>query len=127
MRRGDEVVLRVADDGCGLPGGFILPDSEGLGLQLVRGLVQSDLHGSLRLFETQGNPDLPPVDQAVSPAPEAQTARTGGDSGESATETIPESGSHELSPRRWTVVELAFQAMLPEETNGAATTPAVEG
>ncbi len=74
VRRGDEVVVRIADDGRGLPGGFALPDSEGLGLQLVRGLVQSDLHGSLRLFETQGAPDLSPVDQAVSPAPEAEAA-----------------------------------------------------
>jgi two-component sensor histidine kinase len=53
-----QIVVRVADDGCGLPDGFSVQTTEGLGLQLVRGLVQSDLHGTVDMFRAGGSPDL---------------------------------------------------------------------
>ncbi|MBP7738622.1 MAG: PAS domain S-box protein [Spirochaetes bacterium] len=39
VRRGDNVILTVADDGAGLPAGFNLNESKGLGLVLVRTLA----------------------------------------------------------------------------------------
>jgi two-component sensor histidine kinase len=44
--------VRVADDGRGLPEGFSLDGSDGLGLQIVRTLVESELGG--RLSVTSG-------------------------------------------------------------------------
>jgi two-component sensor histidine kinase len=57
---GGEVVLRpsrtgpwldvvVSDDGAGLPVGFSLEASDGLGLQIVRTLVESELGGTIRM------------------------------------------------------------------------------
>ena len=46
-RDGDDLVVRVRDDGRGLPDGFDPAASTGLGLQIVRTLVTSELHGSL--------------------------------------------------------------------------------
>jgi two-component sensor histidine kinase len=46
-RDGDDLVVRVLDDGRGLPEGFDPAASTGLGLQIVRTLVTSELHGSL--------------------------------------------------------------------------------
>jgi two-component sensor histidine kinase len=48
-RDGDDLVVRVVDDGQGLPEGFDLSASEGLGLQIVRTLVASELGGSLAM------------------------------------------------------------------------------
>ena len=39
----------VHDDGCGLPAGFSLESSEGLGLQIVRTLVSAELDGTLEM------------------------------------------------------------------------------
>lgn len=46
---GDQVAIRVADDGEGLPRGFEDADETSLGLTIVRTLVQNDLKGSLDL------------------------------------------------------------------------------
>ena len=46
-RDGDDLVVRVRDDGRGLPEGFDPAASDGLGLQIVRTLVTSELGGSL--------------------------------------------------------------------------------
>jgi two-component sensor histidine kinase len=46
-RDGDDLVVRVRDDGRGLPADFDPAASTGLGLQIVRTLVTSELHGSL--------------------------------------------------------------------------------
>jgi len=86
VRRGEHVVLRVADDGAGLPPNFSVQRAEGLGLQLTRGLVQSDLHGGIEMFELHGAPDLDAEPDAKGP-----------------------------DDRRWTVVELTFPAAPPGE------------
>ena len=39
----------VADDGAGLPSGFSLEDSDRLGLQIVRTLVQAELGGTIQV------------------------------------------------------------------------------
>jgi two-component sensor histidine kinase len=48
-RDGDDLVVRVRDDGQGLPEGFDPAASDGLGLQIVRTLVTSELGGSLHM------------------------------------------------------------------------------
>jgi len=48
-RDGEDLVVRVRDDGLGLPEGFEPADSDGLGLQIVRTLVTSELGGTLRM------------------------------------------------------------------------------
>jgi two-component sensor histidine kinase len=44
----------IRDDGQGLPSGFSLERADGLGLQIVRTLVESELRGSLSLRGTRG-------------------------------------------------------------------------
>jgi two-component sensor histidine kinase len=54
LGRGDgRLVLEVRDDGRGLPPGFSL-DQAGLGLQIVRALVESELGGELALDRAKG-------------------------------------------------------------------------
>src|SRR5215212_1472742 len=48
-RDGDDLVVRVRDNGQGLPEGFDAAGSDGLGLQIVRTLVTSELGGSLSM------------------------------------------------------------------------------
>jgi two-component system, sensor histidine kinase PdtaS len=48
-RDGDDLVVRVRDDGRGLPPEFDPAASTGLGLQIVRTLVTSELHGTLQM------------------------------------------------------------------------------
>ena len=48
-RDGDDLTVRVCDDGRGLPPGFDPATSDGLGLQIVRTLVTSELGGSLTI------------------------------------------------------------------------------
>jgi two-component sensor histidine kinase len=50
VERGEEVLtVVVVDDGQGLPEGFVLADSERLGLRIVRTLVEGELRGSIAL------------------------------------------------------------------------------
>ncbi|CAA9248050.1 MAG: Serine phosphatase RsbU, regulator of sigma subunit [uncultured Acidimicrobiales bacterium] len=44
---GTQLVLRVVDDGVGLPEGFSIDQSRGLGLSIVRSLVTSQIEGSI--------------------------------------------------------------------------------
>jgi two-component sensor histidine kinase len=53
-RDGDDLVVRVRDDGQGLPEGFDPEASDGLGLQIVRTLVTSELGGSLAMGTPPG-------------------------------------------------------------------------
>jgi two-component sensor histidine kinase len=46
---GSELVVKVTDDGAGLPEGFDIESSSGLGLSIVRTLVRSELGGSIEL------------------------------------------------------------------------------
>ncbi|MCU0510115.1 MAG: ATP-binding protein, partial [Anaerolineae bacterium] len=46
---GDSVKLEVCDDGEPLQEGFDLGNTNSLGLQIVRSLVQADLRGEIRL------------------------------------------------------------------------------
>ena len=64
-------MVRVGDDGSGLPGGFDVATSDGLGLQIVRTLVTSELHGSL----TMGPPETGPGTVAVLTLPGAGDPR----------------------------------------------------
>ncbi len=48
---GQELVVRVVDNGVGLPEGFSIDRSQALGLTIVRALITSDLHGTIRMFE----------------------------------------------------------------------------
>jgi two-component sensor histidine kinase len=51
---GDRLTVAVADDGAGLPAGFDPVGGGGLGLQIVRTLVEGELGGTLRV--TRGDP-----------------------------------------------------------------------
>jgi two-component sensor histidine kinase len=53
-RDGDDLVVRVRDNGRGLPEGFDPAGSEGLGLQIVRTLVTSELGGTLAMGPAAG-------------------------------------------------------------------------
>ena len=70
-RDGDDLVVRVRDNGRGLPGEFDLAASDGLGLQIVRTLVVSELGGSL----TMGTPADQPGTEAVLTLPGAGRVR----------------------------------------------------
>jgi two-component sensor histidine kinase len=46
---GDSVVVRVRDDGSGLPADFHIETAESLGLQIVQTLVRGDLQGTIEM------------------------------------------------------------------------------
>ena len=121
-RQDRHIVLRVADDGCGLPEGFTIQSSEGLGLSLVRRLVQSDLRGSVAIFAATGSPDLAPAPGDLPPgatAPHLTDPRL--------PVPITPAGSDALeSTQPWTIVELRFPLVPPPGTDeiGRLITPA---
>ncbi len=51
--------MRVTDDGAGLPDGFSLDASTGLGLSIVRTLVTTELDGTIELVPGPGEGDRP--------------------------------------------------------------------
>jgi len=51
---GEWVNIQVGDDGVGLPGEFDLDEHGGLGLRIVRTLVQGDLKGTFELRGDKG-------------------------------------------------------------------------
>ena len=53
-RENDEAVVDVVDNGVGLPPGFSPETASGLGLSIVRTLVQSELAGSLTMINDGG-------------------------------------------------------------------------
>src|SRR5215218_1999886 len=55
-RDGDDLVVRVRDNGRGLPEGFDPAGSDGLGLQIVRTLVASELGGSISMGRPADQP-----------------------------------------------------------------------
>jgi two-component sensor histidine kinase len=50
-----ELVVEVVDDGVGLPNGFSLEGSKGLGLSIVQALVSGELGGSMELGPGERN------------------------------------------------------------------------
>ncbi|HEV3227558.1 MAG TPA: histidine kinase N-terminal domain-containing protein [Acidimicrobiales bacterium] len=56
-RLGNELVVQVVDDGAGVPDGFDVDQSMGLGLSIVRTLVTSELSGTIELRAGQGTGD----------------------------------------------------------------------
>jgi two-component sensor histidine kinase len=73
QRESGQLTVRVVDDGAGLPDGFDLEHSMGLGLSIVRTLVTSELGGTIELRSGDGAADRPgtvvelrvPLDQAA--------------------------------------------------------------
>jgi len=53
-RSDDELVVDVRDDGVGLPAGFSIEASRGLGLSIVHSLVTSELSGSIQVKDDSG-------------------------------------------------------------------------
>jgi two-component sensor histidine kinase len=51
--------VQVVDDGAGLPDGFDLDHSMGLGLSIVRTLVTSELAGTIELRAGEGSDGRP--------------------------------------------------------------------
>jgi two-component sensor histidine kinase len=51
---GDQVSITISDDGAGLPPGFEIAQSSNLGLQIVKTLVEDDLHGQFDIRDTGG-------------------------------------------------------------------------
>ena len=65
----DQLAVAVRDDGAGLPPGFDLDQSPGLGLSIVRTLVNSELGGSLRDARPARRRRTRHADRAADPAP----------------------------------------------------------
>ena len=53
-RRGDELFVQVRDNGKGLPRGFSIEATTSLGLSIVRGLVNSQLGGTIKMYNDAG-------------------------------------------------------------------------
>src|SRR5204862_4398008 len=58
-RDSGQLDVQVVDDGAGLPDGFDLETSMGLGLSIVRTLVTSELAGTIEVHEGNGPADRP--------------------------------------------------------------------
>jgi two-component sensor histidine kinase len=58
-RQDDKLAVRVADDGAGLPDGFDLDTSTGLGLSIVRTLVTTELGGEIDISRGEGGGERP--------------------------------------------------------------------
>jgi two-component sensor histidine kinase len=57
-RDDSSLVVQVTDDGVGLPDGFSLDTSRGLGLSIVQALVTSELNGSIRMHDDAGGTEV---------------------------------------------------------------------
>ena len=51
-RIGEILEVRVSDSGVGFPPGFVMADSEGMGLSIVRTLIRSELGGSIEINDS---------------------------------------------------------------------------
>jgi two-component sensor histidine kinase len=56
---GQRLLVRVSDDGVGLPDGFDTDGTGSLGLSIVRTLVASELHGHITFSPGSGPADRP--------------------------------------------------------------------
>jgi two-component sensor histidine kinase/putative methionine-R-sulfoxide reductase with GAF domain len=98
LRENDRLVIRVADDGAGLPEG-ITGASDGLGLQLVRGLVETGLRGTFTLSQVTGDPDI--GERAVGSTDPALAAVS-----------FKDEVHTTIAERRWTIAEFTIAASL---------------
>ena len=55
FRSGASCVVKVEDDGGGLPDGFKLSSSSNLGLQIVRTLTENELNGTLEISNRESS------------------------------------------------------------------------
>ncbi len=53
-REGDQLAVQVRDNGSGLPEGFSIEATTSLGLSIVRGLVNSQLGGTIKMYNDEG-------------------------------------------------------------------------
>jgi two-component sensor histidine kinase len=53
-RHGDQLAVQVRDNGSGLPEGFSIEGTTSLGLSIVRGLVNSQLGGTIKMYNDGG-------------------------------------------------------------------------
>ena len=108
-RESDHLVVRVADDGAGPPED-VTGAAEGLGLQLVRGLVETGLRGTFRLAQMDGDPDI--GDGAGDGATDPALAALSGKS-----EATPG-----IAERHWTIAEFTIAASLLNTVEPASAT-----
>ena len=59
QRNDGTLIVSVADDGAGLPSGFAIEHSTGLGLSIVRTLVTTELDGEIGISRGEGGEDRP--------------------------------------------------------------------
>ena len=121
-QEGSNIVLRVADDGHGVPSGFSIQKAEGLGLQLVYGLVSSTLRGSVTIYCQAGSPDLAgpviaarptnPVLPAISAIRHEKLNGTPNDP--------------PLDERNWTIAEMHFPIALADAAGDDFSVPSAD-
>ncbi len=117
QRIGDHIIVRVADDGRGLPDHFSVQSSSGMGLQLVNGLVKSDLHGVFDVFSAVGDPDVgDPEERLTDPSLPAI-----GSDGQS-----PRAPDTRPAERAWTIAQLTFPATHQPAIDPGSKRPVVE-
>jgi two-component sensor histidine kinase len=71
---GDTVVVRVRDDGSGLPADFKIEQADSLGLQIVQTLVREDLKGNIEMRNGEGAEAIITFPKAILGGEESWTA-----------------------------------------------------
>jgi two-component system, sensor histidine kinase PdtaS len=108
---GEQIIVRLANDGAPPPEGFSIERAEGLGLQLVRSLTRSDLRGSATMYTTHDEAQTYAADALLERAPRDVTYAG------AVTDTV-------TGGRSWTVAELRFPAAVTQL--GAPETARIE-
>jgi len=70
---GQELIVRVVDNGVGLSAGFSIDKAQGLGLTIVRALVTSDLHGTIDMYRPRDDSPGTVVELRLPTDPMVQT------------------------------------------------------
>jgi two-component sensor histidine kinase/putative methionine-R-sulfoxide reductase with GAF domain len=120
----EHIIVRVADDGAGLPPGFSVQTSEGLGLQLVQRLAQSDLRGAFTIFQASGNPDIGDLEERVTDPSlprVSRVSRVSRAAGRAGSADTAEDGE-----RTWTIAQITFPSAAPAEVATPEAIPAAE-
>ena len=112
--------IRVVDDGVGLPVGFSLERGSGLGLQIVRTLVDAELLGSIRLAASRRRTGDRGVDQGAAQGPDLTwRPRTPG----SPDATTPEDSPGAVGDRGDRAVTGSAPGLGPDAVSGLAARP----